>query len=40
MNNVIFGKNYVKCQKYKDIKLVTAKRRRNNLVSEPNCYWL
>ena len=35
MDNAVFGKNVENVKKHKDIKLVTAKRRRNYL-SEPN----
>ena len=38
MNNAIFGKIPEYLGKNRDIKLVTAERRRNYLVSEPNYY--
>ena len=38
MNNFVFGKNMENVMKHRDIKLVTADRRRNQLVSEPNYY--
>ena len=38
MNNAIFGKIPENLGKNRDIKLVTAERRRNYLVSEPNYY--
>ena len=38
MNNVVFGKTMENMRKHRDIKLLTTKRRRNYLVSEPNCY--
>ena len=34
MNNAVFGK--INVRKHRDIKLVTADKRRNKLVSEPN----
>ena len=36
MNNPLFGKTMENARKYRDIKLVTTDRRRNQLVSEPN----
>ena len=36
MNNAIFGKTMENLRKHRDIKLVTADKRRNRLVSEPN----
>ena len=36
MNNTIFGKTMENVRQHRDIKLVTAERRRNYLVSEPN----
>ena len=36
MNNAIFGKTVKNVRKHRDIKLVTAERRRNYLVSEPS----
>ena len=36
MNNQVFGKVIENVRKHRDIKLVTAERRRIYLVSEPN----
>ena len=36
INNPVFGKIMGNVRKHRDIKLVTAKRRRNYLASEPN----
>ena len=38
MNNAVFGKTMENVRKYINLKLVTTERRRNHLVSEPNCY--
>ena len=36
MNNAVFGKTTENIRKHRDIKLVTANKKRNKLVSEPN----
>ena len=36
MNNFAFGNTMENVRKHRDIKLVTADKRRNQLVSEPN----
>ena len=38
MNNRVFRKTMENVKKHRDIKLVTTERRRNYLVSEPNCH--
>ena len=38
MNNGVFGKTMENVIKQRDSKLVTTERRRNYLVSEPNCH--
>ena len=37
-NNSVFGKTMENVRKHSDIKLVTTKKRRNCLMSEPNYY--
>ena len=38
MNNSVFGKTMENIRNHKDIKLVTTDKKRNKLVSEPNCH--
>ena len=38
MNNAVFGKTVENVKKHRNIKLVTTEKRRNYLVSEPNCH--
>ena len=38
MNNAVFGQNMENARKYRDMKLVITKIRKNYLVSEPNYY--
>ena len=38
VNNVAFGKTMKNVRKHRDIKFVTTEKRRNCLVSEPNCH--
>ena len=38
MNNPVFGKTMENMKKHRDIKLATTEKRRNYLVSEPNCH--
>ena len=38
MNNAVFGKTIENVRKDRNIKLIAAERRRDNLVSEPNYY--
>ena len=38
LNNAVFGKTMENVKKHRDIKLITTKRRRNYLVSEPIYY--
>ena len=38
MSHVVFGKTMEIVRKHRDTKLVTTKRRRNYLVSEPNAH--
>ena len=38
MNNLVFGKTMENIRKHRDIKSVTADKKRSKLVSEPNCH--
>ena len=38
LNNSVFGLTFMNVHKQRDIKLVTTDKRRNQLVSEPNCH--
>ena len=38
MNNSVFGKSMENLRRHRDIKLVTKEKRRNYLVSKPNCH--
>ena len=38
MNNAVFEKTMKNVRKHRNIKLFTTERRRNYLVSEPNCH--
>ena len=38
MNNAVYGKTMESVRKYRYMKLVTTERKRNYLVSEPNCH--
>ena len=36
INNAVFGRTFINVHKQRDIKLVIADKRRNQLLSEPN----
>ena len=38
MNNAVFGKTVENIRKHRNIKLVTTDKKRNKLVSKPNCH--
>ena len=38
MNNVVFGKTMGNVRKHRDVTLLTTNKRRNYLVSKPNCH--
>ena len=38
MNNSVFGKTMENIRTHREIKLVTTDKKRNKLVSEPNCH--
>ena len=38
MNNPVFGKTTENMKKHRGIKLATTEKRKNYLVSEPNCH--
>ena len=40
MNNAVFGKTMENIRQHRDIKLVTIDKKRNKLVSEPNCHMI
>ena len=40
MNHAVFGKTMENIRQHRDIKLVTIEKKRNKLVSEPNCHMI
>ena len=38
LNNAVFGKTSEMVRKYRDTKLVTTDKKRNQLASKPNCH--